>query len=168
IGVLATLRTVSSGTWVTEIGKLGPHRVSQQAAALLAPLVEEGWEDTSIADLAIARYLEALGDVDTIVLGCTHYPLLGAAFRRVTDTPVLDPAPFIAQRLVDWLDRHPGFASPGAGRLRVLCSGDPERFAAQGARFLGHPLEGVGHVGLVDSRLLRREPNLAPTGQIVR
>jgi glutamate racemase len=168
IGVMATQRTVASGTFATEIHKLGSHEVSQVAAPLLAPLVEEGWEDTPIADLAVARYLESLGDVDTVVLGCTHYPLLEGAFRRVTSKRILDPAPYVAQRLVDWLQRHPGFAEPGSGELRVLCSGDPERFAEQGSRFLGHRLESVSAVGIVDSRLAPREPNASPTGQITR
>ncbi|MEZ4321410.1 MAG: glutamate racemase [Myxococcota bacterium] len=168
IGVLATHRTVASGTWALEIAKLGPHRVSQRSAPLLAPIVEEGWEDTPIADLAIERYLETLGDVDTILLGCTHYPLLAEAFGRVSRARIVDPAPFVATRLVEWLERHPGFAERGSGALRVLCSGDPVRFAELGSRFLGHPVGGVAHVGVVDARLTRREPADAPIGQITR
>jgi glutamate racemase len=169
IGVLATERTVRSGTWKTEIGKLGSHQVTQVAAALLAPLVEEGWEDTDIAERALQRYLAPLAACDTVMLGCTHYPWLMPAIRRVTDQLVLDPAPFVAERLVDWLARHPDFdPGPDAGLLRVLCSGDPARFAKAGARFLGAPLGEVDWVGIVDSRLVRGRHGSAPVGQITR
>jgi len=168
IGVLATERTVSSGTWGAEISKLGSHRVSQRPASLLAPIVEEGWEDTELAELAVQRYLAELGDVDTVVLGCTHYPLLQRAFGRVSRARVLDPAPYVAERLVGWLGRHPGYAEVGTGELRVLCSGSPGRFAAQASRFLGHPLRAVEHVRLIDARLERRQADSSPTGQITR
>lgn len=190
IGVIGTSRTVSSGTFATEIAKLGPHRVTQVPAPLLAPIVEEGWEDTDIARLAVARYVAALGDVDTLVLGCTHYPLLRAAFEAALGPGVtlLDPAPFVAERLGDWLDRHPGFVpreahqtsrgggQPGGspssdeekGSLRVLCTGDPEGFRAHGERFLGEPLPFVQHVAEEGGRLAHKDRVELRVGQIVR
>lgn len=169
IGVLGTARTVASGTFATEIAKLGPHRVTQVAAPLLAPLVEEGWEDTDIARAAVARYVAGL-DVDTIVLGCTHYPLLLPAFQAVVGTGVrvLDPSPAVASRLVDWLARHPGFVEPGAGTVRVLCTGDPAAFRAHGERFFGAPLPSVGHVAEEAGRLAHRDRVHVPLGQVVR
>jgi glutamate racemase len=171
IGVLATARTVASRTYVTEIHKLDPAReVVQLAAPLLAPLVEEGWERDELARLAVARYLEALGPVDVLLLGCTHYPLLRPVFDALVppDTRVVDPAPWLARRLVDWLARHPGFDEPGAGRLRVASTGDPEVFGRHGARFLGEPLPAVQHVAEVGGRLEHRDPAAAPVGQFVR
>lgn len=170
IGILATARTVSSGTYLTEIRKLGPHRVSQQAAPLLAPIVEQGWEDTDIARLAIARYLAGLPGIDTLLLGCTHYPLLTPALRDVLPAGVrlLDPAPYIAERLVDWFARHPRFDAPSTAGLRVLCSGDPLAFAHDGARFLGAALPRVEPIAEVDGRLAHRDPSDAPLGQVVR
>ncbi len=170
IGVLGTARTVSSGTFGTELAKLGPHRVTQQAAPLLAPIVEEGWEDSAIARLAVARYVAELGDIDTLVLGCTHYPLLRAAFEASLPAGValLDPAPFVAARLADWLDRHPGFVAPGSGALRFLCTGDPAGFRAHGERFLGEPLPAVGHVAEEGGRLAHKERVEIRTGQVVR
>ncbi len=173
VGVLATARTVASGTYAAEIHKLDPAvRVVERAAPLLAPIVEEGWEDTEIARLAVRRYVETLPPVDALVLGCTHYPLLRPAFEaalRERPEPVrlLDPGPHVADRLADWLDRHPAFDHPGAGRLRVLCTGDPEVFAAHGARFLGEPLPPVEPVAEVGGRLARgARPE--PRGQVVR
>lgn len=170
VGVLATARTVASGTYVTEIHKLAPLKVSQRAAPLLAPIVEEGWEDSAIAREAVARYLADLPGVDAVLLGCTHYPFLEDAFRAALPPGVslLDPAPYLAERLVDWLGRHPGFSAPGNGGLRVLCTGDPASFARHGARFLGEAIPRVEHIAEVDGRLAHREPGSGPMGQVVR
>lgn len=168
IGILATSRTVASGTFAVEIAKLGPHRVTQCAAPLLAPLVEEGWEETEIARLVVARYLQGLAGVDTLLLGCTHYPLLLRAFEAVTSVPILDPAPYVADRLALWLDRHPGFDASGAGALRVLCTGDPASFRAHARRFLGEALPEVGHVAEESGRLAHRASMQVVTGQVLR
>ncbi len=172
VGILATSRTVSSGTYEAEIHKLDPSiQVSQQAAPLLAGVVEEGWEDTEIAGLSVARYLDRMPEVEALLLGCTHYPYLAGAIARARPgLPLLDPAPFVAERLVQWLDRHPGFvrSSSPPGRLRVLCTGDPADFAAHGERFLGAPVPAVEHVAEIDGRLAHAEPGQAPRGQVVR
>jgi glutamate racemase len=168
IGVIATTRTITSGTIAVEIGKLGPHRVTQRAAPLLAPLVEEGWERTDIARQAVARYLEGLEDIDTLVLGCTHYPLLLPAFAVATRARILDPAPFVAERLAEWIDRHPGFDAPGEGALRVLCTGDPDVFRAHGARFLGRALPEVFHIAEEAGRLMHRPSVEILRGQVLR
>ncbi len=171
VGILATARTVSSGTYVTEIHKLNPTvRVSQRAAPLLAPIVEEGWEDSSIARDAVARYVADLPGIDTLLLGCTHYPLLLPVFREVVAPGVtlVDPAPYAARRLVDWLARHPGVATPGTGALRVLCTGNPANFALHGGRFLGERLPVVEPIAEVRGRLANADPQDSPTGQVVR
>jgi len=168
VGILATQRTVDSGTFVVEIGKLGPQRVTQRAAPLLAPIVEEGWETTEIARLAVERYLVDLEGVDTILLGCTHYPFLLPALRAATTARVIDPAPFVADRLADWLDRHPEFDEPGQGRQLFLCSGRPDDFRTRGARFLGRPLPTVAHVAEEGGRLVHRDRVVVPRGQVLR
>ena len=171
IGFLGTARTVASDTFRTEVRKLAPAMIVDAVAApLLAPIVEEGWEDTDIARLAVARYVAALGKVDTIVLGCTHYPLLARAFAKAVPagTAVLDPAPFVAERFVDWLARHPEFASAGSGKLRVLCSGDGRRFARHAARFLGRTPPAIEHVAEVNGRLAFCPEDNEPLGQVVR
>jgi glutamate racemase len=171
IGFLGTARTVASHTFRTEVHKLNPEvEVSEVAAPLLAPLVEEAWEDTEIARLAVRRYLEAFSGIDTLVLGCTHYPLLEGAFRDLVppDVTVLNPAPFVAERFADWRARHPAFALPGNGRLRTLSTGDSGRFAEFGARFLGESLPHVEHVGREHGRLALCPDGLEPVGQVVR
>lgn len=171
IGIIATRRTVESGTYVAEIRKLGDRRVTQVAAPLLVPIVEEGLERDALARLAVARTIAALPPVDSLLLGCTHYPLLREAIEAALPpgVAVLDPAPYLAERLVDWLARHPEFGTPdSAPALRVLSTGDPATFARHGARFLDAPLPPVEHVAEHGGRLAHRDPAEAPRGQVVR
>jgi len=168
IGVLATQRTVASGTVVAELAKLGRHDVVQRAAPLLAPLVEEGWEATDIARAACARYLADLRGCEAIILGCTHYPLLRAALEAATDARLLDPGPTVAAGLADWLARHPGFDEEGGGRVAVHCTGDVAAFRAHGARFFGAPLPDVRHVVEAQSALAALVVDGSPVGQVVR
>ncbi len=165
IAFIATARTVASGTFTTECHKLAPVAVVERAAPLLAPIVEEGWETSDVARLAVRRYLDGL-DAQVVVLGCTHFPLLREAFEAATDCPVLDPAPFVAARLVDWLTRHPDF-TVAEGEPRFLSTGDPDAFATHGSRFLGAPVTAVQHVAETAGRL---EPaaRVVPRGQVVR
>ena len=170
IGIIATHRTIASNTFAVEIAKLGSHRVTQRAAPLLAPLVEQGWESTDIARLIVERYLKGLEGVDTLLLGCTHYPLLMKAFEAATTAKVrvLDPAPFVAERLAAWLERHPRFDTPGTGVLRVLSTGDPAAFREHAPRFLGEELPTVGYMAEELGRLTHRTTMEIVTGQILR
>jgi glutamate racemase len=114
------------------------------------------------------HYLADLGDIDTLLLGCTHYPLLRPAFEACARVKVLDPAPHVADRLADWLARHPGFDAPGSGTLRFACTGDPALFAAHGARFLGAPLGPVAHLDEQSGRLLPLAEQRILRGQVLR
>jgi glutamate racemase len=107
---------------------------------------------------------------DTLVLGCTHYPLLERAFNELTppEVTVLNPAPEVAERFRAWRERHPGFAPMGTGRLRMLSSGDAARFARHGARFLGETLPPVEHIAEQGGRLALCPEGNDPVGQVVR
>lgn len=171
IGFIATSRTVASHTFRTEVHKIrADAQVTEVAAPLLAGIVEEGWEDTEIARLAVARYTAEFGDIDTLVLGCTHYPLLQRAFTEcVPDgVTVLNPAPFVAARFADWLARHPEFAPSANGHLRLLSSGDVLRFAKNAGRFLGELPPPVEHVAEINGRLAMAPQHVEPSGQVVR
>lgn len=171
IGFVGTTRTVASHTFRTEVRKLNAQvKVTEVTAPLLAPIVEEGWEDTDIARLAVQRYIAKFDGADTLVLGCTHYPLLERAFDELTpaEVKVLNPAPEVAERFRLWRERHPGLAPAGTGRLRMLSSGDAARFASHGARFLGEPLPPVEHIGEQNGRLALCPEGSEPIGQVVR
>jgi glutamate racemase len=85
VGVIGTRATVYSRAYETAIHAIDPEiRVTSQPCPMLVPLIEEGWLDDTITDQIIRRYLDKMvrADIDTLVLGCTHYPLLKDALQR--------------------------------------------------------------------------------------
>lgn len=150
IGILATAGTIASGAYERAIHSENEAiRVFAQPAPLLVPLAEEGWVTGDVPTLAAERYLQPLvtADVDTIVLGCTHYPLLSETIHDVArnllghDVVVVDSAEATAETLTRLLEAEPNEA-PGSGSLRVLVTDLPGQFASAASRFLGAPLEG--------------------------
>ena len=106
IAVLATRGTISAGSYTKKIKKLLPDaEVLSQACPLFVPLAEEGWYDDPITNLIAYRYLNHLknANVDTVVLGCTHYPLLKTAIRKVFGNHVhlVDSGEAISRQLTD-------------------------------------------------------------------
>ena len=86
IGVIGTEATIASGAYTRAIQRLSPRaEIYTRACPLLVPLAEEGWTDNEIAELTVAHYLESLkqSGIDTLLLGCTHYPLLREMFARI-------------------------------------------------------------------------------------
>ncbi len=151
IGVLATSGTVASGAYERAIrAENETVQIFAQAAPLFVPLAEEGWVTGEVPRLAARRYLEPLvaADVDTIVLGCTHYPLLDETIHDVAaellghDVVVVDSAQATADALCGM--SLPGPAEPGAvGALRILVTDLPGQFASSASRFLGKPVHGL-------------------------
>ena len=86
IGVIGTEATIASGAYTRAIQRLSPRaEIYTRACPLLVPLAEEGWTDNAVAELTVAHYLESLkqSGIDTLLLGCTHYPLLREMFARI-------------------------------------------------------------------------------------
>lgn len=153
IGVIGTAGTIASGAYERAIRALQPGaRVIGQPCPLFVPLVEEGWFDHPATELAAREYLGPLAaaGVDTLVLGCTHYPLLKPLLQRVMDPSVrlIDSAEETARSLAEVL-RAEGLEAPpgGTGVHRFAVSDDEARFRAVGGRFLG---ERVASAELVD------------------
>ncbi len=149
IGVLATAGTVASGAYERAIHRENSDiQVFARAAPLFVPLAEEGWVQGDVPRLAAERYLRPLvdADVDTIVLGCTHYPLLSEAIHDVArallghDVVIVDSAEATATVLCGELDGAPTAAS-AAGPMRILVTDLPGQFASAASRFLGEPLQ---------------------------
>lgn len=148
IGILATPGTVASSAYQRAIhGENSAMEVFEQAAPLFVPLAEEGWVRGEVPRLAARRYLQPLADadVDTIVLGCTHYPLLSETIREEAtallghDVAIVDSADATAASLAEMM--HAPASGPGS--LRILVTDLPGQFGAAAARFLGNPLEGL-------------------------
>jgi glutamate racemase len=151
IAVLATESTVRGGAYQAAIARRRPDAiVTARACPLFVALAEEGWTDGPIVEGVIHRYLDeifvagvAAAHPDTLVLGCTHFPVLATTLRKVLgpDVAIVDSAETTAASLADVLAqrgllRH----DQAAGRVTLLATDGPERFARVGAVFLGRPL----------------------------
>jgi glutamate racemase len=149
IAVLGTLGTIASGSYQNAIQKIIPTaEVSAIACQLLVHLVEEGFIDHPITAHTIQEYLAPLKEknIDTVVLGCTHFPLLQSQIEQALDPQirVIDPAQFCAESLKALLEERQ-LLNPDStpGRYRFFVSDAPEKFRILGQTFLGCPLEAV-------------------------
>lgn len=149
IGVIGTVGTIKSGAYERAIRALDPDvLVTARACPLLVPLVEEGWTDHDATRLVAREYLEPLiaADIDTLVLGCTHYPLLKPLLRDVLGPSVrlIDSAEETAAETARTLGEQQIAADAAAEpSYRFVASDDPLQFLQLGQRFLGGTMEGV-------------------------
>lgn len=114
IGILGTTGTISSGSYPMEIAKLYPEMtVTGEACPMWVPLVENREHECEGADYFIQKNIDHIfaldPQIDTIVLGCTHYPLLESKIRRYLpeEVSLLSQGPYVAESLKDYLLRHP-------------------------------------------------------------
>jgi glutamate racemase len=157
IGVIGTLATVRSSAYVKAIAALDPGvEVATAACPLLVPLAEEGWTDDDIARLVARRYLAPLfaaaPRIDTLVLGCTHYPLLRDVLGRVArelaqhELTVVDSATAMAEAARDALGSGQNRRGE-PGRLDCFAT-DTSRLDELAPRFLGEAPTGFELVDL--------------------
>jgi glutamate racemase len=143
VALFATPATVASGAFPRELRfRARDVRVEAQACPGLVEAIERG--EAAEAGRLVVRHVAALRErlpvPQAAVLGCTHYPLVEAAFRAAlpeATTLVSQPA-IVAESLADYLGRHRRFRG-GSGQRRFLTSGDPEAVAREGSQFLGYP-----------------------------
>ena len=158
IGVLATAGTIASGAYPRAVAALSTRvETIGQAAPLLVPLAEEGWTEGEVPRLAVRRYLEPLAraQVDVVVLGCTHYPLLEATIAREArdllgpDARVVDSAHATADDARAFLESR-GLLRAGArtGSVHLLVTDMPKAFGEVASRFLGGPVPDVEQIDL--------------------
>lgn len=156
IGVLGTPGTVASASYDMEIAKLYPDFcVESHACPMWVPLVEYGEADSDGADYFVKKDLELLlqkdPKIDTVVLGCTHYPLLLPKIKKYAPEGlnIVSQGKIVADSLVDYLKRHPEMESRLShnGTTRYLTTDDAEKFAQQARIFLGKPIE-AEHISL--------------------
>jgi len=149
IGVIGTVGTIRSGAYERAIRALSPDAIiTARACPLFVPLVEEGWTDHPATKLIAEEYLRPLiaADIDTLVLGCTHYPLLKPLLAEVLGPRVrlIDSAEETAAETARTLDACHIAAPVGhAPAHRFVASDDPLQFLQLGQRFLGDTIEGV-------------------------
>lgn len=153
IGVIGTAGTIRSEAYQNGIRKLAPKaQVTARACPLFVPLAEEGWVDTPVTEMVAATYLADLkeADVDALVLGCTHYPLLRDVIQRTMgpDVELVDSAIETAKEVREQLERSGMAHESGAGELSVYLSDIAPNFKEVGERILGRPIEDVHLLGV--------------------
>jgi glutamate racemase len=152
VGLLATQATVGSGAYARALAAVAPAATLHPVACPdLAPLIQDGGEvDERVVD-AVERYCAPLREagVDTVILGCTHYPLVRPLLQRTLGrgVEIVSSGQAIADAVESELEAR-GLARDRArrGDYRFLCSGDPETFRRLGTRFLQLPIRAVRHV----------------------
>jgi glutamate racemase len=148
IGVIGTAGTIRSQAYVRAIHAEAPDaHVTALACPLFVPLVEEGWTNHEAAHLIAEEYLRPLVEdrIDTLVLGCTHYPLLKPLIGDIVGRSVrlIDSAEETAVDTRRMLDESGLAATGGEPSYRFISSDDPQQFLTLGRRFFGGAIERV-------------------------
>ena len=156
IGVIGTTATVNSGAYTKTVLNNSPDcNVFSTACPLLVPLVEEGWLDNEITVLTLKMYLREIlnKQIDTLILGCTHYPLLTSTINKITgnDITLIDSGLETAKAVNEvLLQNNLLYKGPRKDDDQFYVSDIPQKFEEIGSRFLGEPLKNVHRVNLED------------------
>ncbi|NLO39008.1 MAG: glutamate racemase [Ruminiclostridium sp.] len=153
IGVIATPATVTSGVYREAIHHRNPGvLIFQKACPLFVNLVEEGWWDNEITRMVATEYLTELKSesIDTLVLGCTHYPLLSEAIRKVMGDGVVQvsSAEELAIALKELLKAQSLYAAGASANYQYYTSDSVEKFEELGKLILGEKIDNVHRVDL--------------------
>ncbi|MFL5458760.1 MAG: glutamate racemase [Myxococcales bacterium] len=154
IAVLGTPATVASGAYQTALARVAPlAHVTARACPLFVPLAEEGWVEGDVPRLVAQRYIGDLrrSGADTVLLGCTHYPLLAATIAEVVGPglEIVDGAQATADAVAQLLEGRDLRRRAGIVEHRTLCTDVPDRFQKIAERFLGRPATNVVLVDLM-------------------
>ena len=155
IGVIGTRATIESKVYEQELGKLSSQlKIFGQACPLLVPLVEEGWVGKPETNMILKKYLYRLKrqKIDTLILGCTHYPILQKDIERIMgkNCRVLNGPEMVSHKLEDYLSRHPEIEGriSRTGTVTFCTTDDPARFKVLGQKFLGQNIPEVERANL--------------------
>jgi glutamate racemase len=148
VAVLGTETTIGSDSFGLELRKLAPGlHLFQQSCPMWVPLVEAGELDGQGTEWFLHRYLDPVLELhpSRLLLACTHYPLLLSGIRRIVPSGVeiLTQGGLVAERLEDWLRRHPEMEArlTKAGKVEYTTTDDPDWFSNMGIRFLSRRVE---------------------------
>lgn len=153
IGVIGTEATISSGIYAKIVRGLD-HGVEVvcKACPLFVPLIEVGWLDGEVTRLTARRYLSGMkGQIDTLILGCTHYPLLKSILQEEVgeQTAVINSARAVATRVKEVLEEGGLLtASNDNGCHRYFVSDDPDKFRRMAKLFLGEDAPSVEEIDI--------------------
>jgi glutamate racemase len=146
VGVIGTEATIQSGAYTSALKAIDPEiEVYSRACPLFVPLVEEGWTDNEVVEMTVNTYLGSLkqSGIDTLILGCTHYPLLKNAIRKFIGNSVhlVDSAEETAKEVKAVLRNAALARKSGKGTHSFFVTDAPDRFIKVGRRFLGEKVE---------------------------
>jgi glutamate racemase len=146
VGVIATEGTIASGAYTRALKRLDPKlEIYTRACPLFVHLAEEGWVDNEVARNTAANYLTSLkhSGIDTLLLGCTHYPLLAGIIGEVMgpEVELIDSARTTAAVVRDTLIRAGLARRSGTGSVSFFVTDVPERFIKVGSHFMGQRVE---------------------------
>ncbi len=154
IGVVGTRATIESDAFVRELEKENElqkkHKkldIYQNSCPLLVPLIEEGWTKKRETKMILKKYLNPLKikKVDTLILGCTHYPILYKDFKRIMgkNCAVFDTGKIVAESFKNYLERHPEIEKKltRKEKLEFLCTDNAQKFNALGNGYFGAPIK---------------------------
>lgn len=153
IGIIGTEGTIRSRAYENELRNIeGETEVTSIACPLFVPLAEEGWIDNEVALAAARRYLEPLkkSNIDTLILGCTHYPLLKGIIKEVIgdEVSLIDSGEAAALRLKDILKTEQKEGQKTVSKRSYFVTDTPERFLRLGKKFLGDEIDDVRHIDI--------------------
>ena len=156
VGILGTPATVSSESYVLELQKIAPNlTISQQACPMWVPLIEAGEHDKPGADYFVDLYLREIlskdSKIDTLVLGCTHYPLLAKKIEQVAGSiQIIAQGALVAESLKDYLARHPEYRKQLSenSTCTYLTTENADRFSQSASTFLSAPIH-AQHIDLI-------------------
>lgn len=152
IGIIGTEGTINSKSYPKAINKKSKYTVYQQACPLFVPLVEEGWHTGKITDDIVKYYLKPLmgKNIDTLVLGCTHYPLLKKTLRKNTgNINLIDSAQATAAEVKKILSEKDLLADKKSkGKLIFYVSDNPQKFQKIGSKFFSKKISNTKKIDL--------------------
>ncbi|MCB9757029.1 MAG: glutamate racemase [Candidatus Omnitrophica bacterium] len=149
VGIIATPATINSYAYPQEIARLDSSiKVLGQACPLFVPLIEEGWSAKMVTLTIAQEYLKKMrqSQIDTLILGCTHYPLLKTTLRKVLGVKVklVDSAEEVVHDVRAVLtNKAAGYAGSRKGTVQFLVSDEPAHFQKLARRFLGFDIQDV-------------------------
>lgn len=153
VGVIGTEGTIKSDAYPKQIKKFNKNiKCYSQSCPLFVPLVEEGWLSGEVTDKVINTYLKNIVDknIDTLILGCTHYPLLKKSIQKIIgkNIKIVDSATAVAESVKILLEEKNLLKQKGVGKHKFFVSDSPEKFKELGSKFLGNKINKVTKVEL--------------------
>lgn len=153
VGVIGTLGTIMSNAYATMLKRIDPEvRVVSLACPLFVPLVEEGWLDNDVAETAARRYLSGVASegVDTLILGCTHYPLLKNVIQKVvgSDVTLIDSGEATADALKTMISEKGLLSERRSSDHQLYVTDVPSRFEITARNFLGGDIPPIKRIEL--------------------